>query len=329
VARKKQPEEHVNYERWLVSYADFITLLFAFFVVLYSISSVNEGKYRVLSDSLMAAFRSPQKTLMPIQIGNPAKAPNASSAPNQVPAVVIAPNLPLPQLEKKEASGGGAPASMAEIADRINDALMRLIDEDLIAVRYNDDYVEIEIKSELLFKLGGTALSKEAKDVAAKLAKVLRNFPNLIRVEGHTDDSPIKSTAYPSNWELSAARAGSIVRLFAEQGIHPAQLSAVGYAEYRPIEDNATPEGRIKNRRVSVVVLNQTQAGSLRENLVMASASKDGKPPVRSAEPNGWVQPEDVSHRAVTEQGVISVIPGIAITEPFKVKILPDIDRDK
>ncbi len=325
MARKKEPEEHVNYERWLVSYADFITLLFAFFVVMYSVSSVNEGKYRVLSDSLMAAFRSPQKTLMPIQVGNPAKAPNASSAPNQVPAVVIAPNLPLPQLKEKKASGGGGAASMFEVADRINDALMRLIDEDLIAVRYDDDYVEIEIKSELLFKLGGTVLSKEAKIVAAKLAKVLRNFPNLIRVEGHTDDSPIKSAAYASNWELSAARAGAIVRLFAEQGVHPAQLSAVGYAEYRPVEDNATPEGRIKNRRVSVVVLNQTQDSSLRENLVMAAMSKEGKPPMRLAEPDGWTQPTDVSHRAVTEQGVISVIPDITIADPFKVKIVPDV----
>jgi len=91
MARKKEPEEHVNYERWLVSYADFITLLFAFFVVMYSVSSVNEGKYRVLSDSLMAAFRSSQKTLMPIQVGSPAKSPNASDAPNQMPVLVIAP----------------------------------------------------------------------------------------------------------------------------------------------------------------------------------------------------------------------------------------------
>jgi len=242
---------------------------------------------------------------------------------------VIAPNLPLPDLTRKKDSGGGAEAPMAEIADRINDALIRLIDEDLIAVRYDDDYVEIEIKSELLFQLGGTVLSNKAKDIAAKLAKVLRNFPNLIRVEGHTDNSPIQSASYPSNWELSAARAGSIVRLFAEQGIHPAQLSAVGYAEYRPIEDNATQEGRIKNRRVNVVVLNQTQVGSLRENLVMAATSKDGKPPVHSAELDGWTPPTDISHRAVTEQGVIAVMPGITIAEPFKVQIIPNIDSKK
>jgi len=330
VARKKAPEEHENHERWLVSYADFITLLFAFFVVMYSVSSVNEGKYRVLSDSLSAAFRSSNKTLMPIQVGQPAKSPTANHALDQVPTVVIAPNLPMPQLVKKTTSGEGTAASMSEIADRINDALPRLINEDLISVRYEDDYVEIEIKSELLFQQGGTRLSKEARDVATKLAKVLKNFPNSMRVEGYTDDRPIKSAVYPSNWELSAARAGAIVRLFAEKGVHPAQLSAVGYAEFRPVADNTTLEGRIKNRRVSVIVLNQTQAGSLREDLIFASMAKNGKPPVpQNGDENVWTQPIDVSHRPVTETGTISVVPGISITEPFKVKVVPDVDTNK
>lgn len=327
MARKKAPEEHENHERWLVSYADFITLLFAFFVVMYSVSSVNEGKYRVLSDSLSAAFRSSNKTMMPIQVGQPAKAPTANRALDQVPTVVVAPNLPMPQLINKEKSGEGDAASMAEIADRIYDALPRLIDEDLIAVRYDDDYVEIEIKSELLFQQGGTRLSKDAREVAAKLAKVLRHFPNLIRVEGYTDDQPIKSTLYPSNWELSAARAGAIVRLFAEKGVHPAQLSAAGYAEFRPVADNATLEGRIKNRRVSVMVLKKTQLGSLREDLIFASMSKNGKPPTHQDEGGSTGTPIDVSHRPVTETGTISVIQGVNITEPFK--IVPGVDREK
>lgn len=330
MARKKKHEEHENHERWLVSYADFITLLFAFFVVMYSISSVNEGKYRVLSDALLAAFRSSPKTILPIQEGQPAKAPQSENISQKPDSNIVAPpDLPVPDVSRRKPQGGGTPAPMAELATRFEEQFSRLIDEDLIAVRYNDDFVEVEIKSEILFLAGSTQLSALAQDIIKKFAKVMRNFPNLMRVEGFTDNAPVRSVVYPSNWELSAARAGSVVRLMAQEGVHPAQLSAVGYAEFRPIADNATATGRNRNRRVAIVVMRKTEADELREDLYLASRSKDGRAPgARAAGADGWSAPVDVTHLPVTENGSYSVIePPLNLSSPVVVDIAPPVSR--
>lgn len=330
MARKKKHEEHENHERWLVSYADFITLLFAFFVVMYSISSVNEGKYRVLSDALLAAFRSSPKTIMPIQEGQPAKAPQSQNLKQQPDSNIVAPpDLPVPDVSRRKPRAGGAPAPMAELATRFEEEFSRLIDEDLIAVRFNDDYVEVEIKSEILFVAGSTQLSPTAKEIIRKFAKVMRNFPNLMRVEGFTDNTPVKSVVYPSNWELSAARSGSVVRLMAQEGVHPARLSAVGYAEYRPVADNATADGRNRNRRVTIVVLNQTETNELREDLYLASMSKDGKVPgVRTPSESGWSPPVDVSNLPVTDNAAFTVIESpLNLSAPIVVNVAPPASR--
>lgn len=330
MARKKKHEEHENHERWLVSYADFITLLFAFFVVMYSISSVNEGKYRVLSDALMAAFRSSPKTIMPIQEGQPAKAPQSENLAQRPEANIVAPpDLPVPDVSRRKPHKGGAPAPLAELATRFEEEFSRLIDEDLIAVRFNDDYVEVEIKSEILFVAGSTQLSTQAQEIVKKLGKVMRNFPNSMRVEGFTDNIPVKSVVYPSNWELSAARAGSVVRLLSEEGVHPARLSAVGYAQYRPVADNATAEGRNRNRRVTVVVLNQTDTTELREDLYLATMSPDGKPPgVRAPGEGAWSPPVDVTRSAVTESGSFAVIESpLNLSAPVVVNVAPPVKQ--
>ncbi len=313
MARKKKHEEHENHERWLISYADFITLLFAFFVVMYSVSSVNEGKFRVLSDALLAAFRSPQKTLTPIQVGNPAKAPQTDHLGyRQTPNIISAPDLPLPDVGRHRRGMGGVPAPMAELADHIEQALARLIDEDLIAVRHNDDYVEIEIKSSLLFEAGSTQLTEDARKIVETLGKVLRNFPNFMRIEGFTDNTPLTGGPFGSNWVLSAARAASVVQHLEKIGVHPGRMSAVGYGEHRPVADNATPEGRFQNRRVSITMLNQTEADELREDLYLASTTKDGRPPRQQPgyidEGSGWAPPRDVTSDAVTTTGRFDIL---------------------
>ncbi len=326
MARKKKHEEPENHERWLVSYADFITLLFAFFVVMYSVSSVNEGKYRVLSDALLAAFRSPQKTLQPIQIGSSAKSPQSNNLDfRNAPNIISAPNLPLPDVARKN-NGGGVPNPLAELADHVEAALSRLIDEDLIAVRFEDNYVEIEIKSNILFPSGGTKLTRDARKILIKLAKVLRNFPNFMRIEGHTDNTAMRSKAYASNWVLSAARAASVVDLFSKNGIEPERMSAVGYAQYRPIADNDYPAGRNKNRRVSIIVINQSGLGEMREDLYLASMSKDGKPPQRTrVGPDGqpeWEPPRDVTKQPVTTTDHFPVV-------NLPMKITPSLPRNQ
>ena len=331
MARKQKHEEHENHERWLVSYADFITLLFAFFVVMYSISSVNEGKYRVLSDSMMAAFRSQPKTLLPIQEGQPAKSAKFQEDPivaQKTPAIVAPSDLPTPDMARRKRVHGGPPVASGEIADQLEQALDRLIDEDLIAVRYNDDYVEIEIKDSVLFPTGSTQLTLSAKEILTRTGKILKNFPNVLRVEGYSDGSKFNSTIYPSNWELSSARAGSVVRALAEAGVVPPRMSAVGYAQYRPVADDATPEGRNQNRRVTIVVLNSTDTYELREDLYLASTSKDGKPPRKDAgEANGGL-PQDVTTNPVTEASRFVVIEHpIGLSPPINLIIAPPARR--
>ena len=249
MARRRHEEEHENHERWLVSYADFITLLFAFFVVMYAISSVNEGKYRVLSDALEAAFRAPPRSMEPIQVGRLAR---LALEPD---ALVALPPLPPPALGGDPGGELAGREGLPRVAHEVTRALRPLVDMGLVRVRRRPDGVHIEVASGVLFPSGSARLTPEAMPVLERLAQVLRTVPNPVRVEGHTDNVPIRTTLYPSNWELSAARAASVVRLFERLGVDPGRLIAVGYGEHRPVADNATPEGRRRNRRVVVVVL--------------------------------------------------------------------------
>ena len=268
MARKKPHEEHENHERWLVSYADFITLLFAFFVVMYAISSVNEGKYRVLSDALVAAFRSSPKSLQPIQVGSLSKAPVTSEAQEdeRKPAMVRLPKMFVSQSESLEGEvrdplmeekylDGDDVVNIAKIADAVQEALQELVDEGLITINRDALWIEVEIKDSVLFPSGSARLQDEAIPILQELARILRQFPNPLRIEGHTDNIPIHTVVYPSNWELSAARAASVIRLFVQAGIDPTRMVAQGYGEFRPVADNDTPEGRARNRRVTIVVL--------------------------------------------------------------------------
>ena len=243
--RQRTVEESENVDRWLVSYADFVTLLFAFFVVMYAISSINEGKYRVLSDTLVAAFNTPPKSSQPIQIGKPVtELPTQQSTPGVTKPIRVEP----PKVEDQQ-------TRMARIARRVENSLRPLIDREEIKVTYNKLWVEVEIKSSILYSSGSAELELEAYDPLKKLASVLHKLPNYIDVEGHTDDLPIKNAIYPSNWELSASRAASVVHLFTKEGIPAEHLSAIGFGEFRPVASNDTVEGRRQNRRVKVVIL--------------------------------------------------------------------------
>lgn len=274
MARKPKHEEHENHERWLISYADFITLLFAFFVVMYSVSSINEGKYRVLSDALVAAFRSSAKSLEPIQVGELSKSKKEAG---MVSAIVEQQKLGVgndqrtpPSLQRQfegareqtppdQKTAQGVEVIM-RMADEIEKAMATLIQQDLIAVRRGDLWIEVEIKTSILFPSGSASLQPDSQPVLKELARILADFPNPIRVEGFTDSVPINTLAFPSNWELSAGRAASVVNLFSKHGVDPKRLAAIGFAEFRPIAPNTTAEGRSKNRRVVIVVLESADA---------------------------------------------------------------------
>ncbi len=258
MARKKRHEEHENHERWLVSYADFITLLFAFFVVMYAISSVNEGKYRVLSDALVAAFRDPARSLDPIQVGQLSRSPyqpmmTPRNAPSAIEMQMLAPPMGGTAQVEDEAIGS--------IADEIEQSMAPLIEDDLIELRREAHGLEVEIKTSILFSSGSSRMGGQSTSVLRRLASILEPHPNRINVEGFTDNRPINTLAFPSNWELSAARAATVVRLFSEYGLSPDRMAAIGYGEFRPVADNRTAQGRSKNRRVVLVILANPNAG--------------------------------------------------------------------
>ena len=269
--RKRKHEDHENHERWLVSYADFITLLFAFFVVMYSTSSVNEGKYRVVSDSLTGAFSTRDTAFQPIQIGQlvgtaPAGEPSpiVSSAAGHTEQSVsegeslVDDQAVLVELGEEEAvdpqSEDAPRADSATLARKLSQSVLPEIDQDLVELRLKDDSVEIELKTSILFSSGSARLVTDAIPILEEVATVLKSFPNPVQVEGFTDNVPIQTLAFPSNWELSASRAASVVHLFMKYGVRPERMTALGYGEYRPIADNDTPEGRRKNRRVVIVI---------------------------------------------------------------------------
>ena len=246
--RRKKQEEHENLERWLVSYADFMTLLFAFFVVMYSISSVNEGKYRVLSDSLSDTFKKEQSSAEVIDFDN-------SLSKAEIPQSEELIELPIPNETIEDNQNKDINPTLNEISNEVSGAVEDLINNGMISINENENWLEIEIKSSILFQSGGAVLSEEAEDVLASLATIIKTYPNQIQVEGYTDNVPIRTRNFPSNWELSSSRAASVVHLFADEGVNPNHMQAIGFGEYRPKASNDTEQGRSENRRVVLVVL--------------------------------------------------------------------------
>ena len=232
---KKKHEEHENHERWLVSYADFITLLFAFFVVMYSISSVNEGKFRTVSDSIKAAL-------------NPIVSPPASPTPFQVgaskPITIVSNVVPSKDMAIRRLRQA---LKALQVSTRI---------EPILVTEPGESTIVLSLPELVLFESGAAALRSEALPFLQTLAEVLVELDRQVRVQGHTDNVPIRSAQFPSNWELSAMRAVMVVRALGElYGVPMQNLSATGYADSRPVVANTTPENRVKNRRVEIVVL--------------------------------------------------------------------------
>jgi chemotaxis protein MotB len=257
VARRQKHEEHENHERWLVSYADFITLLFAFFVVMYAISSVNEGKYRVMSDSIVDAFKNTPTSDKVIYI--PAPTPQTSSAGKvelrPIPVKSQSNVEQVAQLREKEQRR----ANMKTVAGNLLNVMEPLVKGGQVKVTESNRGISIEINASLLFAPAQAVLNKESINVLTAVGKVLASDTHQVQIEGHTDNLPIASTVFPSNWELSSARASSVTRLFVENGVAPERIVVIGYADNRPVESNDTPEGRARNRRVTVMILAENE----------------------------------------------------------------------
>ena len=234
-------DEVDNHERWLVSYADFMTLLFAFFVVMYALSSINEGKYRILSNSMGSAFNNAATNV----------ATNPSSA--LIPPIAVIPK-PSAAVKALDAEKQKHRDKMRNIAKDILAVMAPLIEQGKVRVIETSRGVTIEINDSILFSPGQALLQPALVKALRAIAEVLAPSDFPITIEGHTDNVPINTPQFPSNWELSAVRATTVLRLFADAGVSGDRLTAIGYADTRPVEPNLLAEGRARNRRVSILI---------------------------------------------------------------------------
>ncbi len=251
MARPKKHPEHVNHERWLVSYADFVTLLFAFFVVMFAVSQVDGKKVGRLSEAFSNAitwqvFKNESGGLMP----QAARSEDLGAAASK----------------GKSAGGEGKEKGHRGGKSDIKSDLIRQVKgaPKFAGLGFSEAKGEIVLRlpEALAFEAGDAALKPEARDTVLQIARELATYDVAVRVEGHTDDVPIHTPRFPSNWELSSARAMSVLAVLIASGeMDPASLAAAGYGEHHPIAPNATPEGRAQNRRVDVVVVVKQAAG--------------------------------------------------------------------
>jgi len=231
VRRKRKPEEHENLERWLITYSDLITLLLAFFIMMYTFSKHDSEKYKELTGHLKSIFTG----------GSSVAA--AGAATGSVPFDV--------SLKK--------PGAAQDVKERLEEEIRKLAGTDAldkkISVITDERGIVIRVLDEAFFDLGKADLKPGAKRTLDTIAPVISAAPNPLRVEGHTDDIPISTPEFRSNWELSVRRATEVVRYLIEKhDLSPRRISAVGYAEYHPVAPNDSAENRSRNRRIEIIV---------------------------------------------------------------------------
>lgn len=256
MARRVIREDTISHERWMVSYADFLTLLLAFFIVMYSVSHRDESKFRVLSQTLTKAFNAPSSSIEPIRIGEPVTAVMPGVVSQALPSAEQRPEAGHSEEQGRRAttSEPQLPEEFRRISQQVEEEFTELVASGLVSVHGSDEWLEIELKSSLLFASGEASIGPAARPILGQLANIVRGSVLPIRVEGFTDDQPISTGVFPSNWELSSARAATIVKLLTESGIAPNRLAAIGYGEFQPVASNASEAGRAENRRVVLML---------------------------------------------------------------------------
>jgi chemotaxis protein MotB len=254
---KESEEQNDSLDRWLVSYADYVTLMFALFVVLYALAITKEESYKTVADELSKVFEKPQ----PANPGSEGQAlltqdkPNSNFdqygtsldkplGPSLVSDAVHTPTL------VNEQFGNPLVSLQAEVTK----SLANLIEQGVAKIEQDDQWLLIQLNSGLLFASGSATLGRNARILLEEIAPILEQNQNLIRIRGYTDNQPIHNELFDSNWELSMARAMAVLRGFASLGISPSRLAAEGYGEFSPIADNGTDQGRFANRRVVIAI---------------------------------------------------------------------------
>ncbi len=259
MSRKRKHKAHANHERWLVSYADFITLLFAFFVVLYASSQADKKKAAVVAASIKGAFQQ-----LGVFTGSAVEGVGVPGSPGILnPELTDAPLKVVKVAGNSEKSPGGTGfgIDVDELRHQLESALGDEIRQHEIQMRVTPEGLVVSLREVGFFNSGQAELLKSGDKTLTRIATILGGRGFEIRVEGHTDDVPVHNSRFKSNWELSTARATTVVSLLIEQhGFDPLLVSAAGYSEYRPIDSNKTVRGRAANRRVDLVVVGHVQA---------------------------------------------------------------------
>ena len=275
--RHKLNNDYENTDRWMVSYADFITLLFAFFVVMYSVSQVNEGKFKVLSETLMDAFVQPERSLQPIQIGEL----NRTDTETSGDATYASDYFGEPATPESE-------RAFQEIQEEFATSLQQLIEADVVKLRSNEHWFVIDIRSGMLFASGSDVLTAAGTQLIETIAEEYSDKPNAIHIRGYTDNVPIRSRRFSSNWALSSGRAVAVLELMQEVGVDPERMVPEGYGEHQPVASNDTPEGRAINRRVVIAMSKYPPAKSELERQAIEEANQSlqqaNQPPVSQSQ---------------------------------------------
>ncbi len=273
MARRLPPLEDTRQDRWVLSYADFITLLLAFFIVMYAISSVNEEKYRSISDVLSGVFE---------DSGRPAGASTQDPASDLAIGNAVRPDAPAIEIDPADAA---VTEQLRSLQDQLQRRFSPHIEAGSMKIDGNDLWLSIELRAAYLFGSASALPAIEADALLGKVAELLRGLDNPIHVEGFTDNQPIATDLYPSNWELSAARAAAVVRILALNGVSPQRMAAVGYGEYQPAYSNRTAEGRGLNRRVLIVVSRDKRVRRALSSFGSQQISSDAVSELLDAEP--------------------------------------------
>ena len=256
--RRKKKGAHANHERWLVSYADFITLLFAFFVVLFSSSQVDKRKVGRLALAIQVAFErlgvfESSNSKMPLSSSEPMPFDNVQVVENVLKTTDISHPVPSPA---GTPTGPGPRGDLLRLMTDFQHAFDSEIKRNEISVRPEREGIVISLREVGFFDSGSAEVKMKSEPTLARIAGLLRKERFNIRIEGHTDNVPIHNAQFSSNWQLSTARATEVTALFiSSYGFPPERISASGFAEYHPIASNQTAEGRFQNRRVDIVVL--------------------------------------------------------------------------
>ena len=251
--RRFERRKHVNHERWLVSYADFITLLFAFFVVLYASSKADQKKQQQVAQAIDTAFHA--LGIFPDSARRPDALKNISA---------VSPDQPVIPMNIVMGEDVLAPAQVKQDLEHIQKQLEKMLSNQIaqhtVTIQMGKDGLIISLREAGFFSSGSATPHTDSLPILRQIAASLGHTPYNLRVEGHTDNIPIHTEEFPTNWELSTARATHIARIFLASGeIPPERLSAAGFAEYHPVATNDTPEGRAENRRVDLIVAPRTK----------------------------------------------------------------------